>query len=57
MRKIVKINAVGVVSKYGIVVDEDENVVLLKVGCKIDREKARAFGGFVLLGKDLICEV
>lgn len=57
MSKIVKINAVGVLSKYGIVVDEDENVVLLKVGCKIDREKAKAFGGFVLLGKDLICEV
>ena len=57
MKKIVKINAENINSKFGIVVDEDENMVLLKVCCKIDREYHSAFGGFVPLGKNLVKEL
>ena len=37
MKKMVKINAVGVNSKYGYIVEECDDFALIKVGCKNDR--------------------
>lgn len=55
--RIVRINksAANIKSKYGKVVDEDENVVLLKVGIKNDRNLFS--GDKLILGKKHISEI
>lgn len=55
MKRIVKIKAENIKSKYGLVIEEDENCVVVKVGNKKDR--LEVFGNMLILGKNLIEEL
>ena len=51
MKKMVKINAVGVNSKYGYIVEECDDFALIKVGCKNDRLDCLSEENCIILGK------
>ena len=53
MKKMVKINAVGVNSKYGYIVEECDDFALIKVCCKNDHIDCLSEENCIILGKDL----
>ena len=53
MKKMVKINAVGVNSKYGYIVEDCGDFALIKVGCKNDHLDCLTEENCIILGKDL----
>ena len=53
----VRINAAGVSSKYGYIVDEFEDMALIKVGCSADWVKSLVKPHCIILGTDLYEEI
>ena len=53
MKKMVKINAVGVNSKYGYIVEDFGDFALIKVSCKNDHLDCLTEENCIILGKDL----
>lgn len=56
-KKLVKINAKNVSSKFGYIVEEYEDAALIKVGCKADHMKAPESENCIILGSELYEEV
>lgn len=56
-KRKVRINAAGVSSKYGYIVDEFEDMALIKVGCSTDWVKCLAEPYCIVLGANLYEEI
>lgn len=52
-KKLVKINAKNVNSRFGYIVEEYEGAALIKVGCASDRMPALETENCIILGSDL----
>ena len=56
-KRKVRINAAGVSSKYGYIVDEFEDMALIKVACSTDWLKCLIVPHCIILGTDLYEEI